>query len=397
THTPSLEGFLHWVESGATQIKRDMEFSGPKVRVMTVHGAKGLEANVVFLPDTCTKPGHQTDEKIQWRIDAEQEDAPVILWSPVKQMRPKLVEQMILDARAVREREYRRLLYVAMTRARDRLYICGFARESGPADGSWYELVTDAVMERGKEIEVDGETIWRYETDQQHEPEIEPARGETVQATLPDWALVPPQPEAMPPSPLAPSRADETAAAASEPAAQSPFADGNTVRFKRGLLIHKLLELLPTIATEQRLEAALGWLSQPIHELDETSITGIARETLAVLEAPEFAPLFGTGGHSEAPIVGVAMGRVVSGRIDRLVINEDEVLIVDYKTNRPPPHKVADVASVYLQQMATYRTLLEQIYPTRAIRCFLLWTDGPRAMELTPEVLEPFCDPKTPA
>ena len=385
-HAPSLEGFLHWVTSSATQIKRDMEISGGKVRVMTVHGAKGLEANVVFLPDTCAKPGHQNDDKVQWSIDPEGKSPPEVLWSPVKEMRGHQTTALLEQNRLERGREYRRLLYVAMTRARDRLYVAGYTGKNGVAEGSWYELMAAAIKERGKEISGD---VWRYELKQEAEVSAEALAGTNATLALPTWAETLPHPDPKPLRPLLPS-----APLVEAPAGEGPLAGGNEQRFRRGLAVHKLLELLPGLDESEREAAAKRWLAGPGLGLDDVQQDEIGRETLAVLNHPDFAPLFSPTAIAEAPVTGIVgkagHEQVVSGRMDRMVVLDDEVWVVDYKTNRPPPDKPENVAPAYLAQMALYRRLLQGIYPAKRVRCWLLWTDGPRIMELEPALTEPF-------
>ena len=114
----------------------------------------------------------------------------------------------------------------------------------------------------------------------------------------------------------------------------------------------------------------------------------IADEVMALLENPQFAPIFGPGSRAEVPLTGQVGNRVVAGQIDRLVVTEREVLVVDYKSNRPPPASPDQVPKIYLRQMATYRALLQRIYPDRPIACALIWTDGARLMALPGAALD---------
>lgn len=150
-------------------------------------------------------------------------------------------------------------------------------------------------------------------------------------------------------------------------------------RFRRGLLVHRLLQSLPALEPDARHAAALRFLSQPGHGLDDGQIKEIATETMAVLEHEEFAPLFAPGSAAEVPIIGRIGRRIVSGAVDRLAVGPDRVLIVDFKTNRPAPLVTEDIHPHYLKQMAAYRAVLSQIYPDREVRCALLWTDGTAA------------------
>lgn len=168
---------------------------------------------------------------------------------------------------------------------------------------------------------------------------------------------------------------------------RSPFGEDGR-RFRRGLITHTLLQTLPDLDPPARRGAAERYLARPVHELSADQQSAIAEETLAVLETPGFAPLFGSGSLAEVPVVGLVNGRAVSGQIDRLLVTDDEVLIVDFKSNRPPPADAADVPPVYLGQMAAYRAVLQEIYPNLPVRAALLWTDGPRLMALDPALLD---------
>jgi ATP-dependent helicase/nuclease subunit A len=171
----------------------------------------------------------------------------------------------------------------------------------------------------------------------------------------------------------------------SDPPSRSPLGDPR--RFQRGLLIHRLMQTLPDLPPGQRDAAARRFLARPAHDLPPEEQDQIRRETMAVLDHPEFAALFGPDSRAEAPVVGLIDGQALSGRLDRLVVTPDAVIIIDYKTNRPPPRDVAGVAPAYLVQLAAYRAALERIYPGKPVRTLLLWTDGPRLMEITARTL----------
>jgi len=387
-HPPSLEAFLHWVESGRAEIKRDMEQGRDEVRLMTVHGAKGLEAPIVFLPDCCQTP--QLGNPLLTLAPAAataQPDLPLLIWrgnSSATEVGPLADARAAADAEE--EAEYRRLLYVALTRAEERLIVTGWETNRNSRMPSWYEMVA-AGFDRLEGVETDetgdGRAIRRFQRPQQGRPrqdEDTPASPGT--AKLPDWARHPPADEPAPPRPLSPSRPD-----AEDPAAASPASGGGPEAYRRGRILHRLLELLPALPPEAREAAAYSYLRQPAHGLDATTIETWYREVADILEDSAFAPIFGAGSVAEAPMAGVIAGRVISGQVDRLAVGEREVLIVDYKTNRPPPERVEAVPQAYLAQMAAYRALLSDIFPDRGIRCALLWTAGPRLMELPAALL----------
>ncbi|WP_373087864.1 double-strand break repair helicase AddA [Sneathiella sp.] len=371
TEATSLQAFLHWIEAGAAVVKRDMEQGRDEVRVLTVHGSKGLQAPIIFLPDTCQTSRAPTG--LFWTGD----ETPLPLW-PVRTANDELLTAEARSiARARQMEEKKRLLYVALTRAEDRLYICGWEGKKKRAADSWYELIDPAFGDGVEEVALPwGEVARRWSSGTpatvRPEPEIETARP----APMPDWIQHMAPDEPTPPRPLAPSREEE------EPAVQSPLGGDDGRRFHRGLLIHRLLETLPGVAPEDRERVASTWLSRPVHGLDAERRDAILTETLAVLVDPQFSAIFGPDSLAEVPITGVFGDQVISGQIDRLLVGADEILVIDYKTNRPSPRDIAGVPKIYLRQMAIYRQALTEMYPGKPIKCALLWTDGPHLMPL---------------
>jgi len=202
----------------------------------------------------------------------------------------------------------------------------------------------------------------------------------------------PPAPdEPDPPRPLAPSQPlpDE---ARDEPRAFSPLASDDRRRWQRGRLMHDLLRHLPALPAAERAAACRLFLAQPAHGLGEAEIDEWAAEALAVTEAPDHKALFAEGSRAEVPLIGsVRTSRgtfTVSGQVDRLAVTDRDVLIVDYKTNRPPPDDAAGVALAYRRQLALYRALLGEIYPSHTVRAFLLWTAMPQLMEIDGKTLD---------
>ena len=390
-HVPSLEGFLHWIEVGAQEVKRDMEHGQDSVRVMTVHGAKGLQAPVVFLPDTMQVP--KAKSGLFWLED----EGGLALWPLRRDYDGPVAERARAAAKAAQDAEYRRLLYVAMTRAEDRLYVCGWETKAATPEDCWYRLVEPALAVTGEARHFDFTADitggwagpgWRLVTDQTAEAETErpaPALHKAAEP-LPGWALEAPPPEPAPPRPLAPSRPR-----AQDPAVRSPLGPDQGRRFQRGLLIHRLLQSLPELPPERRPAAAERFLASPLHGLAAEERREIQNAALAVLEDPVFQSLFGPDSQAEVPVVGVIESdrgtEIVSGQVDRLIVTEENILIVDYKTNRPAPDSEARAPALYLQQMAVYRAVLAGLYPERRIDCALLWTDGPRLMQLSDAIL----------
>ena len=393
---PSLQGFLHWLAAGDVQVKRDMDQGRDEVRVMTVHGAKGLEAPIVILPDTTTLP-YGGGAKLLWHED--ETGGGAMLWPGRAAFDEARCRNARATARTLDMEEYRRLLYVAMTRAEDRLYIGGWQSRKSIPDGCWYRLLEAGLASITEPFAFDG---WDGNgmclAEKQSAPvDPAPAADEATPGDnpLPSYALEPPHPEPTPPRPLAPShgpaggRDPSATESQGEPGALSPLTAGaDDNRFLRGRVVHRLLQTLPEIAPANRAAACGRILARIARAFDDAARAAIAHEVLAVLDDERFRQLFGPGSRAEAPLVGVIGGAVISGQVDRLVVGDDSVMVIDYKTNRRPPLDAADVAPAYLAQMAAYKAVLAEIYPGKTISCALLWTDGPRLMALDDEALE---------
>lgn len=390
THAPSLEGFLYWLEAGAVEVKRDLDQGTQNaVRVMTVHGAKGLQAPIVFLPDTMQVP--MQGPRLLWMQEADGVDEG-LLWAPRRGVYDDVCESLRTAYDRERDREYRRLLYVAMTRAEDRLYVCGWESSQQPPLHCWYKLIEAGMAKAGgvetdeflaQAEEIDDAEVCRIRSDQTGEPENKGDTATAAAAKLPAWAIAPAPAEVLPPKPLAPSRP-----LGEEPPVISPLAAPDAQRFQRGRLIHALLQTLPGLPDQQKPRVAQTYLAQAGHGLARAQQKDIADEVLAILAAPEFKPLFGPNSQAEVPIVGHVGATIVSGQLDRLVAEDDGILIVDYKTNRDAPAAAAEVPGVYLRQLAAYRAVLGQIYPDRPVRCALLWTLEPKLMPIDAALLD---------
>jgi ATP-dependent helicase/nuclease subunit A len=382
--TPSLQGFLAWLRAAQSEVKRDMEMVRDEVRVMTVHGAKGLEARTVILADTTTAPSGPRDPRLLPLPDGE------LIWATAKtEDAGPMIDARELTRRAARD-EYRRLLYVAMTRAAERLIVCGTQGRNKIPDGCWYELVhgaleADCVSEQAEDG--DGEVLRYRKSPAVAEKEtVTVAAPPSVPTPLPDWLTRDAAPDPVGERTITPSTAidDETA---------RPIAGGGRAdALLRGTLMHRLLQSLPDISRERRAGAAEKYLARAGAALDDKNRMKIAEQVILVLEDPHFYELFTSNSRAEVPIVGRLRrgGKPlrISGQVDRLVVTETSVLIGDFKTNRPPPRRIEDVAPSYVGQLALYRAVLMQLYPDRPVRAALIWTEVPDLMELSAEALD---------
>ena len=380
THAASLQGFLHWLDNADTDIKRDLEAARDEVRIMTIHGAKGLQAPIVILPDTCSVPKNL--DPVLWN-----DDGMSVVLRPSRNTADVHSKALMEAADQRQMEEYNRLLYVALTRAEDRLVVCGWDTKIGRKDSCWYNLI-----EGGLETLADGEDlpgeVRRWSQAQTADPDMD--RGDDVSkeiaAPVPDWlgtSLAPVEPD--PPRLLAPSRPD-----GEEPPALSPLSGiGAGAGLRRGVLIHRMLQLLADVSDDRRDEAAAKFIAGSGGAgFDTAALQEMVETTLAVLRDDEFSDVFGPGSRSEVSVTGSVGGAVISGEIDRLVVTDHAILIVDFKTHRPAPVDNADVPGIYLRQMAAYRGAILDIYPGKLVCCALLWTDGPRLMPLTDQAMD---------
>jgi ATP-dependent helicase/nuclease subunit A len=386
--TPSLQGFVAWLRAANAQVKRDMEIARDEVRVMTVHGAKGLEAPVVILADTTTPPAGAPQHQprlLPLRPAGAAADAPAhFVWAVRKDddvgpMGP--ARAAVVDAA---ENEYRRLLYVAMTRAADRLVICGATGLTKKPEGCWYDLVAQALKTQCREQPADdGEgTVFRFRKSALAEEPVAAGAvtAESGKRPLPDWLDQDALPEPPAVAPLSPSSAYDETMLIRITGAQSE----RKKALARGEAVHRLLQSLPDLPREVRVEAARRHLAR-LADFDASERDRMISQVLALLDDNRFAELFMPGSRAEVPIAGrlSPAGRpplAVSGQVDRLAITDNAVLIADYKTNRPAP---AAPPGAYVAQLALYRAVLAQLYPNKTIRAALIWTDVPDLIEVS--------------
>ena len=286
--------------------------------------------------------------------------------------------------------EHERLLYVAMTRARDRLYICGFHSGNGAAEGlapeSWYSRAAAVLHEIGKShIDAEGRTIWTHAGFEPGTGEFPaPAEAAATPVPLPAWIDAAPPPEEPDVSAL---RASPGVVRRSAEAMTPPLPGGAESNRTRGVHVHRLLEALPGLDPEERDSAARRYLAMPGHGLTAAAAADILDSVNAVLGHASFRDAFAPDSLAEVSLVARVVlpdgsEARVAGRIDRLIVREDGILVVDYKTNRPPPADLEGVDSAYVRQLALYRLALEALYPRRAVRAAILWTEALKLMEI---------------
>ncbi|WP_298215211.1 double-strand break repair helicase AddA [Acidocella sp.] len=389
----SLQNFVQRVRLAAADIKRESETASDEVRIMTVHGAKGLQAPIVILPDTVSPLKPETS--LLWMDVPQQAGMKLPVLCPRAEQRPGVLSQAEAARSAARKEEYNRLLYVALTRAEDELLICGAAGAKAPPATCWYEAVKAGFTRLPARQEDDGSLV--YDRPQTAPPDGAGARSARPGAALPgwagtapDWRATPPRKENETPERIVPSRAAEGAFHAILPA--SPLAgpqasaSRRAAALARGGAVHALLQHLPGLAPAARREAARAYLlSQPALAAEAEDLCDAL---LKILGSPELAPLFGPGSMAEVPLAGVVAGRETGGLVDRLFIGAAEIIIADYKTDRAPPAGPDGIPAAYLGQLAAYRAVLRQIHPGRAVRCLLVWTARAEAMPVPDALLD---------
>lgn len=376
--TVSLLGFLTQVSASASDVKRQTEARSDVVRVMTVHGSKGLQAPIVILADATDDAGigHRP-----FSVDVAGWEKLPVFAVPADERHGKLAEAYAAAAKAASE-EHWRLFYVAMTRAEEILVVAGVTKKADRSipEASWHAAVDGVLSGIGSEWEEAG-PIWgqrriHHTNAGKWARKDKVAKVAAAELLLPDWAHKPAPAEARPPRPLAPSALGE------DDVALPPQGAGRAAAVTRGLLLHELFERLPPVAAEKRRDAAMRWLAVQAAALDEAARAAMVGEVLAVIEDPVHAALFGPGSLAEVPLSAVVDGVVVAGIVDRLLVAADEIMVVDYKTGRHVPQSAAEVAPAYLRQMAAYRDALAVIFPGRRVAAALLYTAGPRLIAL---------------
>ncbi|HEY2662313.1 MAG TPA: double-strand break repair helicase AddA [Caulobacteraceae bacterium] len=385
--THDLERFLHAMAATEIEVKREQEDTSGReegeVRVMTTHGSKGLEAPIVYLPDTTTRAGAQGGPLLDVKGGG-------FLWAPRKADDCPASA----DARAAREAaaagESLRLLYVALTRARDRVVLCGVKTKNQYFTGSWCDMAARAfdrpeIAERTRLVGEGGAQVTRFGADSQ--VVAASAAAAKAPAALPAWA------RQFAPVAAAATRyaSPSTLAEAERGPSSSPLAErAGLGRYRRGVLVHRLLQLLPDLPLDERAEAAATLLRRE-PDLTPDQREEMASAALAVLEDTRFAAVFGSGSRAEVAIAGSAAGLppglAISGRIDRLVVEPGRVLVVDYKTNRPAPRRIEEADRAYRVQMALYWAVLSEVFPGRRIEAALVWTDGPKLMPVSEKII----------
>jgi ATP-dependent helicase/nuclease subunit A len=407
TGLPGLESFLATLESAGPDIKREMDQVRDEVRIMTVHSAKGLEAPVVFLVDGGSRPFSDSHlpRLIPYTAQNGSWEGRGFLWRASSDLANGVSQMVNAALREKAEEEYRRLLYVGMTRAEDRLIVCGYRGKMKPHDGIWHNLVNAALagapestIRRHPAADTD---VIRHQVSGAGSVAVEPTPEPEDKSSSPFFEKLRPLPEGFGeelPRPLSPSGASLLIGETDEPELPATVAsalDRETApsfAIERGLAMHRLLQTLPDLPESEREAAARRYLARIGAGWREEDGQRAWASVASILGDAGFAPIFAPGSRAEVSIMGTldirGRPRAISGKIDRLAISEREVLLVDYKTDRQPPERASDVPEAYLLQLALYRALLRPLYPGRPVVAALLFTEAPRLVPLPAEAMD---------
>lgn len=365
-HIPTLQGFLHWADNAPLTIKRELgAHSANEVRIMTTHGAKGLQAPIVILAD----------------CNSTQTPKDSLLWANTLFVSLKGVDLLPETIQALKEHqdatakaESYRLLYVALTRAEDELYLAGSAKNTKDpvAKESWYALAHDVFSTDSRtQTARDGTMMWHTPATAAGDRIEESPPVVAVDNALPLWCSTPVAPEKTRAAFATPDATDKSVAVGLT-RAQAESAK------TRGIILHSLLQKLPLVPPQQR-EAYLAGLVTP----DDVALLQ------GLLNTPELHPVFATGRLTEVPLCGVFNNALYKGRLDCVIISDDTVLIIDYKSASTPPLVLADVPKSYVQQVGLYARGLRALYPNHRIEGGLLWTANKSLMMLPEKTLFP--------
>ena len=377
-HVASMQGFLHFLRQGQQTIKRDMENRQDAVRIMTVHGAKGLEAPIVFLPDTCSRPGGGTQRGV---VQMGQQKTP--FWRANKKMRESYGQAQEENAMQSEQDESKRLLYVALTRARDRLYIGGYLnkRAKTPPKGSWYQMIADELQKDKNLGEDMGRPIWSLGDEQKAMPERKINEQPSVDpGPAPTWVGEKISQQEARENILAEKIFAPSTVASSSANAMSDRVD-NGEAMLAGHISHSLFEHLPTVPEAQRAAAAQAYVARHGQSLALNMQEKIITNVLEIMADAQMAELFAPHSRAEAPIAGFltrgdGTQMQFHGQIDRYVETDEAIYLVDFKTGSVPD--ADNIADAYVLQMAVYQALMQGVRGGKPIRCGLVWTQACR-------------------
>ena len=369
--TPSLQGFVAWFENDETAIKREGDdVQNDAVRLMTVHHSKGLQARVVFLPDSVQLPQNKKEQMLLFNEDN------LVFYPLCSDDYDDFCKQINKENAVNMMEEYRRLLYVALTRAEEQLIVCGYANSEAIKDDSWLKICERTIGENS----IKEQDISVIETPElvKIKPQEKYFASQEMQTAEP-WIDVDAQEETPLSKPYTPSKLPEDDE--EEPDSSSPLNE-ETNYYRRGTLIHKILQFLPADSSDKE-NIIDEYMNKNATDFSITMRAQIKKEILNLLAKEEYAILFGPDSRAEVPVFGEVDGKIISAQIDRLVVLKDKVIIVDFKTNRPAKKTLDETPEVYKSQLRTYEALIRKVFPEHKVESYILWTNEARLMRIS--------------
>ncbi len=370
TEVPSITGFISWVSDNSGTIKRQVDSDANKIRIMTIHGAKGLEAPIVILPDTGPTRNIISDELIL------NKDYPI--WKQKSDEMPTAHKELMDNIKNQQILEKMRLLYVSITRAESWLIICGSGTLPQAEKPCWYQLIESGFSKLNSDLNNTDTGKRASFLDWPDEVEREESSRQNIGLELPDWLKTPAPADLKFKNTISPSALE----------LNKFLENSNTYhstheQLTRGTALHLLLEHLPNEPKISRNVRARQLLST----LASNTVEELVSKVEEILCNPSLSHIFDKNSFSEINLsakLETLNGQKVIGKIDRLIVNENHVLAVDFKSNVVVPKNLKEVPKALLAQMGAYQESLRVIFPDKEIQTAILWTENEFLQELDP-------------
>jgi len=388
-----LEAFIAELTATKPEIKREVELERDEVRILTVHASKGLEARLVFLVDPCGPAWHAS-----LRPKIINTRAGDFLWVSDSASQSDVTNEAYEALKEAAEAEYRRLLYVGMTRAADRLIVCGYKGTREIKHDHWHKMVESALTPTATEMLDSYGNVTGLRWVSEDKPPVQQREEEHVSvpqaASIPNWLFkkvtsYPPLPR-----PLTPSGAHALIEDITTPVDLADTSAGNDRSFAlaRGNTIHKLLEMLPDITAEKQATLAKQYLDHVGSFWSEAQRDEVLMHVLNLLTHSVFEQRPNSKTMAEVSLSGILETNkrklLISGQIDRLIVSDDKIHVLDFKSNRYVPKSSEHAPAEYVTQIALYREMVRQIYGSKTIECSLLWTQTPELMLIPDQLMD---------